>query len=139
MDVGATPPGWYQDYQDAGLLRWWDGAQWTVHIQPRTGPMPPTMNPQFAGTTGAAPARGAVQPASGRHERPSSSKRDLHAEVDRLQHALDGMGVTERDQLAAEVTWLRDEVARMRREHAELSALLIPLRAEIAALGTQRA
>jgi hypothetical protein len=25
--------GWYQDPYDASLLRWWDGAAWTAHIQ----------------------------------------------------------------------------------------------------------
>jgi hypothetical protein len=139
MGVGTVPPGWYPDRQDAALLRWWDGAQWTGHIQPRTGPVPVAVNSQADGSAGAATVRGAAQPASGRHERPSSSKRDLHAEVDRLQHVLDGIGVTERDQLAAEVAWLRDEVGRLRREHAELSAVVVPLRAEIAALGAQRA
>ena len=34
MAVGV-PAGWYQDYQDAALLRWWDGTQWTAHTQPR--------------------------------------------------------------------------------------------------------
>jgi len=27
----ATPPGWYDDGR--GALRWWDGAQWTEHVQ----------------------------------------------------------------------------------------------------------
>jgi hypothetical protein len=27
----ATPPGWYDDGR--GALRWWDGVQWTEHVQ----------------------------------------------------------------------------------------------------------
>jgi hypothetical protein len=31
----APPAGWYPDAADASLVRWWDGAQWTAHVQPR--------------------------------------------------------------------------------------------------------
>ena len=30
------PPGWYADYADESLLRYWDGAQWTEHTHPAT-------------------------------------------------------------------------------------------------------
>lgn len=29
--MSATPPGWYDDGH--GAQRWWDGAQWTEHVQ----------------------------------------------------------------------------------------------------------
>ncbi|MET0781643.1 MAG: DUF2510 domain-containing protein [Microbacterium sp.] len=29
--MALTPPGWYDDGR--GELRWWDGAQWTEHVQ----------------------------------------------------------------------------------------------------------
>jgi len=137
MAMGAVPAGWYPDHQDAALLRWWDGTQWTAHIQPRPVPTPVPPGTQAGRTASAAAA--ATQPSTGRHERRPERKRDLHAEVDRLRQTLDGMGVTERDQLAAEVTRLRDEVARLRQDHAELSGAVVPLRAELATLNAQRA
>jgi hypothetical protein len=32
--------GWYQDPRFPGLMRWWDGAQWTEHTQPAVGMLP---------------------------------------------------------------------------------------------------
>jgi hypothetical protein len=28
-------PGWYPDQADQRFVRWWDGTQWTPHVQPR--------------------------------------------------------------------------------------------------------
>ncbi|MEV0697379.1 phospholipid scramblase-related protein [Saccharopolyspora sp. NPDC050389] len=28
------PPGWYPDQADPRYVRWWDGRQWTPHVQP---------------------------------------------------------------------------------------------------------
>ncbi|MCP2248932.1 phospholipid scramblase-related protein [Lentzea aerocolonigenes] len=30
-----TAPGWYPDNADPRFVRWWDGTQWTSHVQPR--------------------------------------------------------------------------------------------------------
>jgi hypothetical protein len=38
--VVSVVAGWYADPQQAGLLRWWDGAAWTPNIA-RVGPEPP--------------------------------------------------------------------------------------------------
>lgn len=133
MAAETVAAGWYPDYQNATVLRWWDGTQWTAQTQPVPANSQAGMIPPAAGATADAKA------AAGRHEKRISSKRDLHAEVDRLRHALDDAGVTERDQLAAEIVRLREETARLRQEHAYLSAALVPLRAEMAALSGQRA
>ncbi|WP_307101949.1 DUF2510 domain-containing protein [Arthrobacter globiformis] len=38
----SVPAGWYNDPQDPALVRYWDGIQWTAHIQPiQPQPVPP--------------------------------------------------------------------------------------------------
>jgi Protein of unknown function (DUF2510) len=39
-----TPPGWYPAVSP-GLVRYWDGTQWTSHVAPATPPVP-TQQPQ---------------------------------------------------------------------------------------------
>ncbi|MFE4501717.1 DUF2510 domain-containing protein [Rhodococcus sp. NPDC056743] len=34
-------PGWYPDQQSPGFIRWYDGTQWTSHVQPANTPPPP--------------------------------------------------------------------------------------------------
>lgn len=33
--VPSVPPAWYPDPQNPTLVRWWDGARWTEHTNPR--------------------------------------------------------------------------------------------------------
>ncbi|GIE75437.1 hypothetical protein Aph02nite_13870 [Actinoplanes philippinensis] len=37
----TQPAGWYADPSGLPARRWWDGAQWTDHVQPGGAPMPP--------------------------------------------------------------------------------------------------
>ena len=44
--MSATPPGWYDDGH--GARRWWDGIEWTEHVQPAapfTAPAAPVQAP----------------------------------------------------------------------------------------------
>ena len=46
--MSTTPPGWYDDGR--GALRWWDGTQWTEHVQ--TPDPEPAVDEQSASTSG---------------------------------------------------------------------------------------
>jgi hypothetical protein len=37
MTSPTPPPGWHPDPSEPGLIRYWDGTQWTEHTQPATG------------------------------------------------------------------------------------------------------
>lgn len=39
----AIPAGWYTDPDEPADVRWWTGAEWTHHVQPR--PLPPLPEP----------------------------------------------------------------------------------------------
>ena len=78
------------------------------------------------------------EPGSARHGW-FGRKRDLQAEVDQLRQIVDAMGITEQQQLQAEVGRLRQELPRLQREHHELAAVVDPLRAEVEALASERA
>jgi hypothetical protein len=40
----SAAAGWYDD-QDPRWIRWWDGAQWTDHVQPKPDAAPPVAEP----------------------------------------------------------------------------------------------
>lgn len=31
----TVPAGWYADQQDPEIVRWWNGLDWTQHVQPK--------------------------------------------------------------------------------------------------------
>lgn len=37
----TTPSGWFPDPGNPGFIRWFDGAQWTAHVQASSPPLPP--------------------------------------------------------------------------------------------------
>lgn len=41
MSPTAPPAGWYDDPMQPGVARWWDGTQWTDHVQMLPAPSPP--------------------------------------------------------------------------------------------------
>lgn len=47
--VPAAPAAWYPDPSAPGLLRWFDGLQWTAHVHPASPPWPYAQPPLGAG------------------------------------------------------------------------------------------
>ena len=45
IEQSTTPAGWYNDPAGSAAKRWWDGVQWTAHMQAATPPAP--AQPQF--------------------------------------------------------------------------------------------
>ncbi|MBB2946847.1 hypothetical protein FB565_006615 [Actinoplanes lutulentus] len=43
MTSPAPPAGWYADPHGLPALRWWDGQEWTSHIQPGATATPPVI------------------------------------------------------------------------------------------------
>ena len=41
MRPNTTPANWYPDPGNPSQVRWYDGAQWTSHVQPANTPPPP--------------------------------------------------------------------------------------------------
>lgn len=76
-----TAPGWYSDPQDGLLLRWWDGSQWTTHVQQVAPPAQPI-------------ARQPVQP--------NTASQAATARVPQLQESI--------DRLRGEYEWWKQQV-----------------------------
>ena len=66
--VMSVTAGWYADPQEGRLLRWWDGAAWTVHRQQRlVGPgagQPDVTSAQHAATPTVLPPVAPLTPSS---------------------------------------------------------------------------
>ena len=58
-DGGAPPANWYPDPADPKSLRYWDGARWSEHVAPLSGPL--------AGVPGAAPSGQSTGPSEPIH------------------------------------------------------------------------
>lgn len=130
----TTPQGWYPDPNDATILRWWDGTQWTSHTHPRVQDAPTSVvqTPPVA--------------QSGDPKRPKpklfgkgQALDEAHAEIDQLRAQLSRLGVmdvvelqAERDRLHAEVASLRQGAASARadaeRQRQDIQSQLAALR-----------
>ena len=116
------PAGWYNDPQSPALVRYWDGNQWTAHIQPiqpppgPSQPAQPLHAPQMSGQPqqhleqeqNTDRGRGAAVRKVGFFGAKKTAETAL-ADVERLQRILDERGLLEFDQIEAS----RDELRRV--------------------------
>ena len=146
MTTQGVPPGWYPEPQDPRTLRWWDGTKWTPNTQPASVPpsasvvqTPAAQVPEQPLAVNVSPASVPVVAAPGvpRH-RLFGGKRELEEEVARLSAIVDEMGVNEREALRTEVARLHATLPALQQEEATLLASVGPLRAEVAALSSER-
>lgn len=149
MANAGVPAGWFPDPAGDPCLRWWDGERWTEN----TSPLPMAGQVQSATPTRLMPMEGTVSSTNSESSTRATAvddigkrkggffagRRHLEEEVDRLQQLVESMGVTEREQLRAELERLRAELPAMRLETESLTAMLEPLRRETVGLESARA
>lgn len=118
--VTPTPPNWYPDPQDSAFVRWWDGQQWTGHVQPAQRP---AAQPQ---ATVSAPAE-SVAPVSPTPSGEATSRKvglfgarsaakDLAQENDQLRTVLQEVGAWDLAQIDARTERARIDLARVAAE-----------------------
>jgi hypothetical protein len=66
MVSGNPEPGWYEDYENPALLRYWDGAVWTADTQPPSTPAQAVAPPHWTPIQPIAVQPAAFQPIASR-------------------------------------------------------------------------
>ncbi|UKA54512.1 DUF2510 domain-containing protein [Arthrobacter sp. FW305-BF8] len=145
----SVPAGWYNDPQDPALVRYWDGIQWTAHIQPiqpQPVPLQPAQ-PPHAPQVSAQPQQHLQQTQNVERGRSGAVRKvgffgakktaeTALADAERPQRILDERGLLEFDQIEASRDKLRHIAENERQEWASesqrLQGQLHSLRAELA-------
>jgi FtsZ-binding cell division protein ZapB len=135
--MSQAPANWYPDPHDVARLRWWDGTQWTQHVQHQVGHH--GVVPQVEGD-GSTHGAGPVPPwprSEHNHEVASRKKigifgartaaRDLSIENEQLRAALEHVGALDLGTIQLETEVARQELSRVQSElsasHHELENL----------------
>ncbi len=119
----SAAAGWYDD-QDPRYVRWWDGARWTEHVQPR-----PEAAPQEPETIAPAPAAEPVDRLSKREARERAAAAEAH--IAQLEDLIRRHGMRDFAELDDYRARAQTEAEAARRTGADAaSALVAAARAE---------
>lgn len=128
----TTPQGWYPDSQAAGMLRYWDGSQWTATSPVRAAPPAPPPSPGSP-TRHAQPEPEKVPLFGARKlaEELQEQNQELQRENEELRAALARVHAMELVDVEAEIKRLEGEVQRLRAERASLESEIEQARSEL--------
>ncbi len=137
----SVPAGWYPDGSRPGLLRWWDGTQWTSHTQQD----PSAISVPAPAPAVVEPSRPAPVAAESAKRKPGLfggvGKRKLEDEVEELRAALSASGALSALEIARETERVRAQLDQARTELAATQASaqrdIAKARAELAAIRAQ--
>ena len=122
----AIPPNWYPDPHVPSQMRWWDGQQWTEHVQPTQQPTAPPVAAVQDPPSG--------QGTAGRRKIPlfgaRNAAKELADENDQLRAALQETGTLDLAEVQVRTTRAREELAGVAAEVAAARRELDALRAQ---------
>lgn len=119
--MSAAPANWYPDPQQSGMVRYWDGARWTEHVQPQLPPQQPSVDQQWQ------------QPAAEHQRVPDKPKAKLFGARKQAEGLLERNAYLE--QVVAEMGAL--DVAEMNARRADLQREIAGLEARAAELAAE--
>ena len=139
--MSQVPADWYPDPHDPTYVRWWDGTQWTQHVQPAPTVHPHGVAPVAAGAEHSERSV-ATEPHSDASDDPASRRRigifgaraaarDLSLENEQLRATLERIGALDLGRIQLETHRAGDELSRIQGELLASQTELESLRAQM--------
>lgn len=133
--MGTPPANWYPDPQQPGMVRYWDGAHWTPHVQPERQPQQAPLQPLEPANVASTPPR--EHPAELRdssNEKPKvklfGARKQAEGLIDRnahLEQVVAEMGALDIAEMNARRAILAREIAALEARAADLTAQVVSI------------